>query len=651
LTLALLGLQVPTGAVFTITRGPSLSDLSLALAPQWLALATVVNTVLILLVSQVCLILDQRVTRRSVRDAERLYELTDITFEGIAVLHKGTVLEVNPSLCRLLGRSRAELVGRRVLDLVAPESKLAVGEYMKAPGPDYPQIEILVLGRDDEPISVDILSRMITFHRHDARVVAVRDNTERKQGEERVRHLGNHDPLTGLANRSLFGDRLSNALAVAARAGGTVAMLCLDLDGFKLVNDQFGHQAGDQLLLHVAVRLRQHVRALDTVARVGGDEFAIIQPLAKGVIAVEALASRLVAAIAEPFRIDDHEVAIAVSIGIALYPADGTDAETLLKNADMALYRAKRTAPGSYSFFEPALGIMLRDRRALTQDLRAAIGTDQLSVHYQPMFDCDTATVLGFEALLRWTHPERGAVAPSEFIPLAEEAGLIDRLGLWVLETACTQAMAWPRRWRIAVNLSPDQFRDVDFPATVAAVLRRTGLSPERLELEVTEGLLIADTPRALAALTALKTIGVSVSLDDFGTGFSSLSYLRRFRFDRIKIDQSFIRELGLDDEALVIVRAIVALGGSLGLAVTAEGVETQGQLDLLRELGCGEVQGFLLGRPEPCPSTRTFSKDDWSWASHAGPEVGKHPPPAGHSGAAPADMAPDLPAAAPMPG
>ena len=374
-------------------------------------------------------------------------------------------------------------------------------------------------------------------------------------------------------------------------------MFHLDLGRFKAVNDLLGHEAGDQLLIEVGQRLLETLRASDTLARLSGDEFVIIQPLVQQAREAAALARRVVEALSTPFEIFGHPAEISVSIGIAVFPQDGASPTELMHNADTAMYRAKQDGHGTYLFFEPAMDRQIQERRQLEQDLRRAITRGEFVVYYQPLFECEAKTVSGFEALLRWQHPSRGMISPSEFIPLAEECGLIHTLGRWVLETPAGKPPLG-RPHRIAVNLSPVQFRQPDLPQLIAETLARTGLPPERLELEITEGVLIDNPDRAIAVLTALKALGTNISLDDFGTGYSSLSYLRRFPFDKIKIDQSFVKGLGEDDEARAIVQAIVALGRSLRLSVTAEGVETEGQLAQLRLLRCNQVQGFLLGRP-----------------------------------------------------
>ena len=426
------------------------------------------------------------------------------------------------------------------------------------------------------------------------------DITDRKRAEQRVDFLANHDAMTGLPNRVLLNDRLSQALAQTRRNGKPVAILTLDLDGFKQINDSYGHDAGDLVLVQAGNRLRGAVRGADTVARVGGDEFVVLQCDALQPEASVDLAQRLVEVLSQPFELENRQITIGGSVGISLFPGDGETADDLLKHSDIALYRAKDDGRGTFRLFESEMDHDIRERQSIEQDLRQAIATNQLKLHFQPQFSSDTEVITGFEALLRWEHPIRGSVSPSVIIPIAEASRLILEIGAWVIETACLAAMTWSVPYRVAVNLSAAQFRDGDLPGIVEDILRRTCLPACRLELEVTESLLIDNADLALKALRALKDMGVSIALDDFGTGYSSLSYLRIFPFDKIKIDQSFIRDLGEDPSALSIVEAILAMGRSLNMEVIAEGVETEQQLTILRRGPSCDVQGFLLGRPIP---------------------------------------------------
>jgi diguanylate cyclase (GGDEF)-like protein len=423
------------------------------------------------------------------------------------------------------------------------------------------------------------------------------ETAERARAEALVTHMARHDALTRLPNRILFREELDDGLMRAHR-DEALAVLCLDLDNFKAVNDTLGHPVGDALLKVVAERLAECIGETDTVARLGGDEFAIVQTGAAQPVAATVLAQQLIETIAAPYEIDGHSVVIGTSIGIAIAPNDGSDPDAILKNADLALYRAKAEGRGNYRFFETAMDASMQVRRRLELDLRSALALDQFELMYQPLVDLTTAEIKGFEALLRWRHPVRGLVSPGEFIPLAEEIGLIGPIGAWVLRRACAEAATWPGHLSVAVNLSPAQFTGKGLVLDVVTALGASLLAPRRLELEITEAVLLHDTDATLATLTHLKELGVSISMDDFGTGYSSLSYLRKFPFDKIKIDQSFIRDLAVRPESMAIVRAVAGLGRSLGISTTAEGVETIDQLKTVKAEGCTQVQGFLLSRP-----------------------------------------------------
>ena len=412
------------------------------------------------------------------------------------------------------------------------------------------------------------------------------------------RLLASSDHLTGLSDRRVFTERLSAKLADARRDGGGFAVLCIDLDRFKTVNDSLGHPVGDALLRKVAERLRNVAREGDVVARLGGDEFAIIQGGAGQPQAAEALAARLVDLIGRTYVVDGHMLNIGASVGLALAPHDGEDSHALLKNADLALYRAKADGRGVFRFFEPGMDSRMQARRALEVDLRRALALKEFDLAYQPQVRATDGGVVGFEALLRWRHAERGVVPPSDFIPLAEEVGLITPIGEWVLRTACAEAASWPAPISVAVNVSPIQFRGAKLVETVASALARSGLEASRLELEITEGALLDNTHVVLKVLNNLRALGVRISMDDFGTGYSSLSYLQKFPFTKIKIDQSFVRRMDDSPDCSAIVRAVAALGASLGMKTTAEGVETEAQRDRIRAEGCTEIQGYLTGRP-----------------------------------------------------
>jgi diguanylate cyclase (GGDEF)-like protein len=425
------------------------------------------------------------------------------------------------------------------------------------------------------------------------------DVTEQQRSEAKITYMAQHDALTDLPNRVLLRDRLEHALAITRRGGSHLAVLMLDLDRFKEVNDTLGHPAGDTLLQAVAARLRGCIRETTLIARLGGDEFAVIEYAANPVVEATALAERIRKALCEPFDLGDHQVITGTSIGIAIAPRDGTDSDEILKSADLALYSAKNGGRGSFRFFEPELDQLMHARRNLERDMRTALVNGEFELHYQPFVNVESGEISGCEALLRWHHPRRGLVLPAEFIPLAEETGLIVPLGEWVLRTACAEAAKWPVNLKIAINLSPAQFRSKELVPVIVGTLATSGIAPQRLELEVTETVIMHDSEAVFAALGQLHKLGVRIALDDFGTGYSSLSFLQKFPFDKIKIDRSFVNELsGAKEESRLIARAVVRFAVSLGKTTTAEGVETKEQLDVLRAEGCVELQGHYFSRP-----------------------------------------------------
>jgi diguanylate cyclase (GGDEF)-like protein len=423
------------------------------------------------------------------------------------------------------------------------------------------------------------------------------DVTGQRRAEAQIAHMALHDPLTDLPNRVLFRQRLETALHRVAR-GEPCAVLCLDLDQFKGVNDTLGHPVGDALLKVVADRLRRIVRPTDTVARLGGDEFAIVQSSPDHPAAATALSTRLLRELGTPFEVAGHQIIIGVSVGIAIAPGDASDPDILLKSADIALYQAKSDGRNRYRYFEPEMNALMQARRELERDLRMAISGNEFELYFQPLVNLKEARITGFEALLRWNSPTRGLVSPADFIPIAEEGGLIIQIGEWVLHAACREAATWPEPLKVAVNISATQFSGRDLVQTVVHALEESGLDASRLELEITESVMIQDFDLALSLLHQIKKLGVSVSMDDFGTGYSSLSNMRSFPFDKIKIDQSFVREIGRKAESTAIIRAVTSMCESLGITVTAEGVESSQQMDLLRAERCNEIQGYLVSKP-----------------------------------------------------
>ena len=433
---------------------------------------------------------------------------------------------------------------------------------------------------------------------HDGFVVTFEDITARLAAEERIKHLAHYDALTDLPNRVTFYERME-AILGGARGGEPVAILSLDLDHFKSVNDTLGHPIGDIMLKTVAERMRSCVREQDLIARLGGDEFVVVQVSSAALAAIPALAARLIEAVGAPYELEGHQIVIGLSIGVAVAPGDGNEPDVLLKNADLALYRAKSDGGGTYRFFEADMDARMQARRTLEMELRKAVLKNEVEMNYQPIVDVKSGKITSCEALIRWRHPERGTIPPMEFIPVAEETGLIVPIGDWVLMQACVEAARWPEQISISVNLSPAQFKSRNLVQSVKNALAQSKLPPERLELEITELVLLQETDGAFAILHQLRKLGIRIAMDDFGTGYSSLGYLRSFPFNKIKIDQSFIRDLPTKEDSLAIVRAVVGLSSSLGITTTAEGVETSEQLTRLKNEGCDEVQGFLFSAPK----------------------------------------------------
>jgi diguanylate cyclase (GGDEF)-like protein/PAS domain S-box-containing protein len=435
-------------------------------------------------------------------------------------------------------------------------------------------------------------------------VVLGRDITEKRQSAQRIEHLSHHDSLTGLPNRSLFMERLRTTLAMARRNGSEAALLLLDLNKFKDVNDTLGHVIGDKLLRATAKRILHCVRETDTVARLGGDEFAVLLGHINSADGAGTVAESILRLLAEPFGLDDQEVVTSACMGITLFPGDGDDADTLLKNADLALFRSKTEGMARYHFYVAEMDEEVRRRKTTERDLRQALGSDQLSLFYQPLVDMASGKVLGAEALIRWHHPTQGSVPPSLFIPIAERSELIVPLGRWVLQRAAMQIQQWKRAGlppvKVSVNLSPAQFRHQDLMTTVTNVIEQTGVDPRQLQLEITETIAMTNFDYSVDILQALRSLGLTIAIDDFGTGYSSLSYLKRFPVDKLKIDRSFVTDIGLHPDNAAIVRAIINLGRGIGARVNVEGVETEEQLRFMRENGCDEVQGFYYSRPLP---------------------------------------------------
>jgi diguanylate cyclase (GGDEF)-like protein len=542
--------------------------------------------------------------RRWIASRQALQVTLDSISQGIVMVDaSGQAPVINRRAAELLDLSAQALARPQSIDW--PSVAAGGGTGTEAAGrADLPTRETLTQIARADGKTIEVQASPTQFG---GAVFTYTDVTERKLAQAQILHMAHHDALTGLPNRLLLLDRITETVEQIGPRSGQFGVFRLNVEGFRTINETMGHDFGDIVLSRFADRLRALVRPGDTVAHTGGDEFAVLVRGLGAEATAEHVANRLLHDLPVPIEIGGYRLDLGSRIGIALFPEDGSDGRTLLKNADTALYHAKTGQDAGFRRFETWMDQSLGERRALERDLRAAVETNQLVVHFQPQFACDTLVVTGFEALARWPHPARGLVPPGVFIPLAEECGLIAAIGRFVLEQACTQAAEWRPRCRIAVNLSPVQFRDSSLLPWLAGILQRTGLPPDLLELEITEGVLIKDEEQALATLQALKDLGVPIALDDFGTGYSSLSYLRRFPFDAIKIDKSFIHAQQQDFATRAIVEAVLAMSQRLHLRVIAEGVETEDQLTLLREQGSTDVQGFLLARPMPGAEVQAF--------------------------------------------
>jgi diguanylate cyclase (GGDEF)-like protein/PAS domain S-box-containing protein len=599
--------------------GPSMDG---GLTRTILAAAVATASVSVLLIAIVGSLIDQRVSRRLAAEAERFRTLAEGAFEGLIVHREGIVMDANATARRLLGledgasgQSIAECF-RTALDLGGPIAS-------EAP------VEVTLQRADGSQFPAEVCRRRIQLSDgREGELCAIRDLTFRKESEARIAHLALHDTLTDLPNRRFFMELAQKVLSRATRTRTPFALLTLDLDDFKIVNDTHGHTAGDDVIRVVAQRIASTLRDSDVAARFGGDEFAILQLGVSQPGQAMALADRLLATLQAPVELAYGEVLVSASIGIAIHPDDGVTIEDLLRNADTAMYRAKADGKSMICFFEPHMEAALLARRSLEQGLRRAVVEKRFSVAYQPIVESRTRQPLGFEALVRWHDSERGTVMPADFIPVAEETGLIVPIGEFVLRQACSDAMSWPDDLRVAVNLSAVQFRRQGLVETVRRALEESGLPGHRLELEITETLLVDNRQDALHVLNQLKDLGVRISMDDFGTGYSALSYLQSFPFDKIKIDRVFVADLGCNPQNASIVRAVAAMGRSLQMRVVAEGVETDSEADILKGFDCDEIQGYLIARPMPASDVDQFLRDhaldNDAAAAFSGPGLGR---------------------------
>ena len=533
------------------------------------------------------------------RDRQRIKELAAVALEGLLISDGEIVITANASLGRMCGADPASLEGIGLRELL-PQIDLS-------PSAECEEQDAALVAADGTTIPVRLVRNEVVLESKRQMVLAVRDQRERLRTEARLENLAYNDPLTGLANRGRFLDLLSLQVSSRRERDLSFAVLMIDLDRFKSVNDLLGHAAGDRVLKIAGERLGSILRKGDILSRLGGDEFALIQRDASDEATARALAGRIVELMGCSMTIDEQVVHVGASVGVALAPRDGDEAAVLLHHADLALYAAKADGKGVYRFFDPELDARMQERRSLEIGLRKALAEDELELHFQPLVEAQSGRICGAEALVRWNHPERGLIPPSDFISLAEETGLIVPLGEKVMRAACAVAAKWPSDLTVAVNLSPLQFRSSNLALTVREVLAETGLAAHRLELEITEGVLLADGTDTLNILNELRCQGVRISMDDFGTGYSSLSYLRRFPFDKIKIDRSFVQQLPFDAESAAIVRAIISMGSCLGMTTTVEGVETSEQMAFTAAEGCTFVQGYLVSRPLPAIEFERF--------------------------------------------
>jgi diguanylate cyclase (GGDEF)-like protein len=582
-----------------IVPDPSVTISSLGIPPMVVAIATAIGGVLLVAMALISLEVDRRFEQRKHGEEDRMRQFANAAVEGLVITDGDKVVAANTSFRALLKNE----------DVLGDEfGKMFCNELpAEANSEDDFTFECSIIAGDGEHVPVEVVSRPISYDGSMHRVFAFRDLRERRKAQLEIHKLAYSDPLTELPNRRSFSDRLLKQIGISGVAeSDKFVVVAIDLDRFKPINDTLGHGTGDKLLTLVAGRLATLMEDGDILARTGGDEFSVLLTHDASVAGAHTIASQIVDIVSRPYLINGHVVCVGASVGLAMFPEDGQTAEALMKNADLALYRAKESGRGTYAFFEQEMDAAMQRRRSLELELNRAVSRQEFELHYQPQLDAKGTTILGYEALIRWRHPTRGLVPPMEFIPLAEEIGLIVPIGEWALEAACKQALKWPDDVSIAVNLSPVQFANDRVVESVKRALNESGLDAHRLELEITETVLIKDTSATLETLKQLQDIGVSISMDDFGTGYSSLSYLRAFPFNKIKIDRSFIVDLDSSKESKAIVGAIIALGKSLGMTITAEGVETLDQAELLAAAGCDHLQGYYFGKPAAAGATAT---------------------------------------------
>ncbi len=606
LTLGVCALHFTGMGAITIVPDASIEVPAQLMSVGMMTFAVAAITGLIILGGLGAILIESQTSRSAL---DRIRTLANAAYEGIVVIQNGRINDANSAFCDLVGAKLEDLRGKPLLGAMLTFDDVLASNDQRREAHLQPFDEAV-------SIPVEVFSRLMDdgarIETSGLTVLAVRDLRERRFAEEKIRYLAEHDGLTGLPNRNALQVKLQAALDRVEASGESLALVCIDLDHFKEANDLHGHLAGDAVLVEAARRLASSVTAPSFAARLGGDEFVVVQITDQDQpTAAAELAGALLDLLKVSTTFEGQELAMGASLGVSLFPDDGRTSEALLANADMALYRAKESGRGAYRFFKREMDESIRERRNMARELRQAITDEELIVHYQPLARASDGEVCGFEALVRWKHPVRGMIPPLDFIPVAEESGLIGPLGEWVLRRACADAAAWEKPLRIAVNLSPLQLNNPALPTLVHEVLITSGLSPARLELEVTESALFKDYQRALDNLRRLKALGVRIAMDDFGTGFSSLSTLQSFPFDKIKVDKSFVENIHRDERATVIVKAVLGLGRSLNIPVVAEGVETEEQRQFLRGEDCAELQGYAIGRPAPVDTLGAWTNHD----------------------------------------
>jgi diguanylate cyclase len=584
---------IAMGALYLVPMAPGVAEQDGA-SSKLLAVTVALAVVLVLGFVITAVALDFHLGARREAEIRRMRTLADATFEGIAVVRDGYMEDMNARFCELLHLSRDDLVGMPINKVLMDGSSLDA----ELEGDDARPVTCRLRGRDGSGLTVQVRRRRTELDDQPVDVLAFRDVSSEERARARMTHLAHHDTLTGLPNRLKFRQSFEQELERAWRDDTIVALIFFDLDRFKEVNDVHGHSTGDALLKAVSERMLDALPNDAIAARLSGDEFAVLLPDVEGREDALVIAQRVVNNVGSPLSLGPLHLKVSASGGVTLFPLDGEDPDRLMNQADLALYRAKGQGRNQVCDFDPQLGLMMQERRMLEADLGIAIEDELLELHFQPQARLGDGAIVGYEALIRWNHDRRGFIPPSEFVQIAEETGLILKMGAWVMRAACREAVNWPDNRRIAVNVSPAQFRQGNLVISVRQALAASGLAPERLEIEITEGVLIDDEDRALSVLRALKDLGVGLAIDDFGTGYSSLSYLRAFPFDKIKIDRSFVTGIHQDREAQIIVQATINLARELGIRVVVEGVE---DFDELAALGCQPdlvLQGYLLSRP-----------------------------------------------------